>query len=106
VIWYCVLPSMAKWRAIFNCRCFTVFPYKWLLPELCSQVSGALREQGILSAIFPGSVAESYGKAKFQLTAGGTWAKPYFGGLATLIEAGAYLPQILIRLVNAGSQAG
>ncbi|MEN6624581.1 MAG: translocation/assembly module TamB domain-containing protein [Smithella sp.] len=69
------------------------------------QVSGALREKGILSALFPGSVAESHGKLNFQVTAGGTWAKPDFRGWGTLEEAGAYFPQAGIRLDNAAAQA-
>jgi translocation and assembly module TamB len=70
------------------------------LPQgpLSVRLSGEMREQGLLSAIFPGLLRESEGELALQLSIGGTWLSPDLGGRLNLSGAGAYLPAAGIEI--------
>ena len=61
-------------------------------------LSGTLREQGMLSGLFPGLLQESMGDCSFDLQGGGSWNRPLISGTLSLQRAGAYLPAPGIRL--------
>lgn len=72
-------------------------------------LSAKAREQGLLSAVFPGLVQKSRGVLEVQAQVDGTWQEPNLSGTIKLAEAGAYLPAagIEIREVTlAGELAG
>ena len=70
------------------------------LPQgpLSVRLRGEMREQGLLSAIFPGLLRESEGELTAQLNIGGTWRSPDLGGRLHLRGAGAYLPAAGIEI--------
>lgn len=68
-------------------------------------LNGDFREKGLLSAVFPGVVAESHGKLHVDTWARGTWANPVLGGSADLADAGATLPSAGIRLQDVAASA-
>lgn len=57
-----------------------------------------VREQGLLSAAFPGLVQKSRGELEVQAQVGGTWQEPSLSGTMRLAEAGAYFPAAGIEL--------
>lgn len=61
-------------------------------------LSGRLQEKGVISALFPGSVRESFGELDTELSVAGTWEEPQFGGTLRLTKGGAYLPSTGIHL--------
>lgn len=63
-----------------------------------AKLVGRLQEKGIISALFPGSVRESFGEIDTELSAGGTWEEPQFDGKLKMTGGGAYLPIAGIRL--------
>jgi translocation and assembly module TamB len=65
---------------------------------LSVRLRGEMREQGLLSAIFPGLLRESEGELTAQLNIGGTWRSPDLGGRLHLRGAGAYLPAAGIEI--------
>ena len=60
-------------------------------------LNGNVRENGILSALFPGMVQESRGELEINARAGGTWRNPRYGGKFLLSRAGVYLPRAGVR---------
>lgn len=61
-------------------------------------VAAKVREQGLLSAAFPGLVQKSRGELEVQAQIAGTWEEPRFTGTMRLAEAGAYFPAAGIEL--------
>lgn len=61
-------------------------------------LSAQLQEKGILTALFPELVQESFGKLDADLVASGSWEVPQVGGTLRLAKAGAYLPRAGIHL--------
>ncbi|NVN93595.1 MAG: translocation/assembly module TamB domain-containing protein, partial [Desulfuromonadales bacterium] len=59
---------------------------------------GQLQEKGIITALFPGLVQESFGELNSELAISGTWDTPQIGGTLGLAKAGAYLPTAGIHL--------
>ncbi len=59
---------------------------------------GQARENGLLSAIFPGTVQESGGKVDLDLQVDGTWKKPLLQGALQFANGGAFLPGLGIRV--------
>ena len=59
---------------------------------------GQARENGLLSAIFPGTVQESGGKVDLDLQVDGTWKKPILQGALQFANGGAFLPGLGIRV--------
>jgi translocation and assembly module TamB len=60
-------------------------------------LNGNVRENGILSALFPGMIQESRGELEIKARAGGTWRTPSYGGKFLLSRAGVYLPRAGVR---------
>jgi translocation and assembly module TamB len=65
---------------------------------LRAALAGQLRERGILTALFPGFVQESFGELDAELSIGGSWEAPLMEGKLRLARAGAYLPTAGVRL--------
>lgn len=63
-----------------------------------AKLIGQFREKGIITALFPGSVRETTGEIDTELSVGGTWEEPQFGGKLSVTGGGAYLPAAGIRL--------
>lgn len=63
-----------------------------------AKLVGQFRESGIITALFPGSVRETTGEIDTELSVGGTWEEPQFGGKLSVTGGGAYLPTAGIRL--------
>ena len=61
-------------------------------------LTGQFQEKGIITALFPGLVRESFGELDTKLDIGGTWEVPQVGGKLRLAKAGAYLPTAGIHL--------
>ena len=72
---------------------------------LSLHLSGEMREQGLLSAVFPGLLRESEGQLAAQLSVGGTWRSPEMGGRLSLTGAGAYLPAAGIEIEDVEARA-
>jgi translocation and assembly module TamB len=65
---------------------------------LQGSLTGQVREEGLLTALFPGWLQESRGEIDVDLRLDGTWEDPRFAGQLRLTGAGAYLPTAGIRL--------
>jgi len=65
---------------------------------LRAAVAGQFKEHGIVSALFPGLVRDSFGELDAELSATGSWEVPVIAGKLRLIKAGAYLPAAGIHL--------
>lgn len=63
-------------------------------------LDGTVRENGILSALFPGMIQESKGALQVGLKTTGTWENPNLSGRLLLSRAGLYLPRAGVRLSN------
>jgi translocation and assembly module TamB len=68
-------------------------------------VSGKMRENGLLTALFPGMVQESSGELDVDLRVGDTWRNPAFSGLMLFSRAAMYLPRAGIRLTDLQASA-
>ena len=56
------------------------------------------QENGLLSAVFPGTVQESRGNMDLDLQVDGPWKKPNLKGTIQFTNAGAFLPGLGIRV--------
>ncbi|HSH13276.1 MAG TPA: translocation/assembly module TamB domain-containing protein, partial [Desulfurivibrionaceae bacterium] len=65
---------------------------------LQATLTGQLQEKGIITALFPGLVQESYGELDTELAVSGSWEAPQLTGKVRLGKAGAYLPTAGIHL--------
>ena len=65
---------------------------------LQASLDGQLRENGLLTALFPGMVQETSGDLKLNLKVSGQWEKPQLNGTVQLSKAAAYLPSAGIHL--------
>lgn len=63
-----------------------------------ASLEGTVRENGILSALFPGMIQESKGELEVHLKVAETWQEPSFSGRLLLSQAGLYLPRAGVRL--------
>jgi translocation and assembly module TamB len=61
-------------------------------------LNGKMRENGVLTALFPGMIQESRGELELEASAAGTWRKPDLSGKVLLAKAGAYLPRAGVTL--------
>ncbi len=61
-------------------------------------IKGDLREKGLLSALFPGTVRETHGQLAIDLATTGSWQVPIYQGTVRLGQAGAYVPATGIHL--------
>lgn len=61
-------------------------------------LEGKVRENGIMSALFPGMIQESKGELEMMLRVGDTWKNPNLSGTLLLSRAGLYLPRAGIHL--------
>ncbi|WP_298436055.1 translocation/assembly module TamB domain-containing protein [Geobacter sp.] len=68
-------------------------------------LAGEVREQGLVTSLFPGLVQESHGTLGLDLTVAGTWRAPKLAGNVKLAKAGAYLPAAGIRLEDLQASA-
>jgi len=66
--------------------------------ELRASLKGQLQEKGILTALFPGLIQESYGTLDVDLKTSGTWETPQSEGTLRISRTGAYLPTAGIHL--------
>ena len=70
-------PSHGKVNGNFNLPVSAHFPVKIARTSAVNmQLSGEIREKGIISSIFPGLVEESKGHLIFDVTRKGTWDMP------------------------------
>jgi translocation and assembly module TamB len=67
---------------------------------LRATLSARVQEKGIITALFPGLVRESFGALDADLVASGSWDAPQIGGKLRLSRAGAYLPTAGIHLTD------
>jgi translocation and assembly module TamB len=67
---------------------------------LSVRLNAEMKEQGLLSAIFPGLLRESEGELAGELNIGGIWRSPELNGRLHLEGAGAYLPAAGIEIEN------
>ncbi|GFO60757.1 hypothetical protein GMST_30820 [Geomonas silvestris] len=72
---------------------------------LKGSLNGRLREQGLLTSLFPGLAQETHGDLEVALALAGTWGSPNLTGGVTLANAGAYLPSAGIRVEELGLKA-
>jgi translocation and assembly module TamB len=63
-------------------------------------VQGQVRENGLLTTLFPEALQTSQGKIKWDLAAKGTWEKPILDGRIELTEVGATLLPLGIDIKN------
>jgi translocation and assembly module TamB len=68
-------------------------------------LTGKVRERGLLTALFPEAVQTSRGKIHGNLSARGTWEKPSLEGDLELTEAGADILPLGIRVRNVSTKA-
>ncbi|MDD2310514.1 MAG: translocation/assembly module TamB domain-containing protein [Desulfuromonadaceae bacterium] len=59
---------------------------------LRASLTGQAQEKGIITALFPGLVQESFGELDAELAIGGSWEVPQIEGKVRLTNGGAYLP--------------
>ena len=72
---------------------------------LAIAVKGDLREKGLLSALFPGTVRETHGQLAIDLAMTGSWQAPIYQGVLRLTRAGAYVSATGIRLEDVDAVA-
>jgi len=63
-------------------------------------LEGKVRENGIMSALFPGMIQQSKGELELALRVSETWQNPNLNGTLSLSQAGLYLPRAGIRLTD------
>ncbi len=61
-------------------------------------LTGQLREQGLLTVLFPGVVQETQGDLNLEAAVGGRWNHPQLTGKIGLAKAGAYIPSAGIHV--------
>ncbi|MRR59030.1 MAG: hypothetical protein EG824_12580 [Deltaproteobacteria bacterium] len=61
-------------------------------------LEGKVRENGIMTAVFPGMIQESKGELEMKLRVEETWKNPNLSGTLLLSRAGLYLPRAGIHL--------
>ena len=66
---------------------------------------GDLREKGLLSALFPGTIRETHGQLAIDLAMTGSWQSPVYQGTVRLDRAGAYVPATGISLEDMSAVA-
>ena len=99
-------PSHGKVNGNFNLPVSAHFPVKIARTSAVNmQLSGEIREKGIISSIFPGLVEESKGHLIFDVTRKGTWDMPDVEGQIKLRDATAYLPGTGIRVEGVTANA-
>ena len=67
---------------------------------LKADLSGKMKESGLLTSFFPGMVQESHGDLDLSLKVTGTWSSPVLAGTIQLEHAGGFFPSIGIRIKN------
>jgi len=72
---------------------------------LAIAAKGELREKGLLSALFPGTVRETHGQLAMDLAMTGSWQAPIYQGTVHLDRAGAYVPATGISLEDMSAVA-
>jgi translocation and assembly module TamB len=72
---------------------------------LAIAAEGDLREKGLLSALFPGTVRETHGQLAIDLAMTGSWQSPVYQGTVRLDRAGAYVPATGISLEDMSAVA-
>lgn len=65
---------------------------------LRARLTGQVQEKGIITALFPGLVQESFGELDAELSIGGSWEVPQIEGKVRLAKGGAYLPTAGIHI--------
>lgn len=68
-------------------------------------LSGKVREKGLLTILFPEAVQTSRGQIQGHLSAKGTWEKPSLEGNLELTEAGADILPLGIQIKNVSAKA-
>jgi translocation and assembly module TamB len=68
--------------------------------QMNADFSAKMKENGILTFLFPGMVQESHGDLDLALKVAGTWSSPVLGGSIQLAHAGGFFPSTGIRLKN------
>lgn len=68
-------------------------------------LSGDVREHGLLTSLFPEAVQTSRGRIHWNLSAKGTWGKPALEGDLELTEAGIDILPLGIRVQNISAKA-
>jgi translocation and assembly module TamB len=63
-------------------------------------LEGKVRENGIMTALFPGMIQESKGELEMAVRVSETWQNPDLSGTLRLGQAGFYLPRAGIRLTD------
>jgi translocation and assembly module TamB len=63
-------------------------------------LTGKMKENGLLTSVFPGMVQESHGDFDFSMDVTGTLAVPVFAGTLRLENAGGFFPSAGIRIEN------
>ncbi len=66
--------------------------------RLHGSLVGQAMEKGMITALFPKMVQESFGELNVDINLGGTWEQPDVSGKLKLVRAGAYLPTAGIHL--------
>jgi len=61
-------------------------------------LKAGLKENGILTYLFPGAIKESHGDINADVVVEGSWVRPFVSGRMKLTDAGAYLPSAGIDL--------
>ncbi|SEA74162.1 autotransporter secretion inner membrane protein TamB [Desulfuromusa kysingii] len=83
------LPIKANW------------PVKWdTMQPVSGELHSKLEEQGLLSILLPGRVQQSHGQINLDLSLSGNGEQPLLHGDVQLLNAGAFLPTLGIRLNN------
>jgi len=82
-------------------------PARWPLAvssrtDLQGSLQGNFREDGLLSALFPGMIQESRGELALDLAVSGNLKEPEVSGTADLQGGGGYLPAAGLHLHDAG----
>ncbi|MDD2338347.1 MAG: translocation/assembly module TamB domain-containing protein, partial [Geobacteraceae bacterium] len=65
---------------------------------ISATLQGKVRENGIMTALFPGMIQESKGELEVNLRVGDTWKNPNLSGTLLLGRASLYLPRAGIHL--------
>lgn len=67
---------------------------------LKADLSAKMKENGLLTSLFPGMVRESYGDLDLSLKVKGTWSAPDLTGTLQLEHAGGFFPSAGIEIEN------
>lgn len=85
-------------------------PTRWPLAinqtgELSAHLEGSVKEQGLVSALFPGMVRETRGSLNMDIDVSGVWQEPEVFGRLQLADAGVFVPAAGIELQDIGLEA-